>query len=97
MSSAQTAIHGEGLGKPLPLNLSGRIPELDGVCGLVIGMVLIAHFTAGSARPVGPFFVRTGRCLSEDSPQRVGCRWSRRTPPHPSRQWLGQYLFEASI
>ena len=23
--------------------------------------------------------------------------WSRRTPPHPSRQWLGQYLFEASI
>jgi peptidoglycan/LPS O-acetylase OafA/YrhL len=38
-------IHGEGLGKvPQPLNLSGRIPELDGLRGIAIGTVLVWHF-----------------------------------------------------
>lgn len=45
-------IHGEGLGKRngvgaepvLPLNLSGRIRELDGLRGVAIGMVLIYHY-----------------------------------------------------
>jgi len=30
--------------EPLPLNLSGRIPELDGIRGLAIGLVLLWHF-----------------------------------------------------
>ncbi len=29
---------------PAPLNLSGRIPELDGIRGLAIGMVLLWHY-----------------------------------------------------
>jgi peptidoglycan/LPS O-acetylase OafA/YrhL len=29
---------------PLPLNLSGRIPELDGLRGVAIGMVLVFHY-----------------------------------------------------
>jgi peptidoglycan/LPS O-acetylase OafA/YrhL len=40
-------IHGEGLGKPPTLNLSGRIPELDGLRGLAIGMVLVWHYFVG--------------------------------------------------
>src|SRR5882762_6061266 len=35
----------------LPLNLSGRIPELDGIRGIAIGMVLIAHFFEVVSRP----------------------------------------------
>src|SRR6266446_8851176 len=35
----------------LPLNLSGRIPELDGIRGIAIGMVLIAHFFLVVSRP----------------------------------------------
>jgi peptidoglycan/LPS O-acetylase OafA/YrhL len=34
-----------------PLNLTGRIPELDGIRGIAIGMVLIAHFFAVVTRP----------------------------------------------
>jgi peptidoglycan/LPS O-acetylase OafA/YrhL len=40
------AIHSEGPGTPPPLNLSARIPELDGIRGIAIGMVLIAHHLA---------------------------------------------------
>ena len=35
----------------LPLNLSGRIPELDGIRGIAIRMVLIAHFFLVVSRP----------------------------------------------
>jgi len=38
----------------LPLNLSGRIPELDGIRGIAIGMVLIAHFFLVVSRPGSP-------------------------------------------
>jgi len=49
-------IHGEGLGKPSTLNLSGRLPELDGLRGLAIGMVLVWHYFALTvqARPASP-------------------------------------------
>src|SRR5216684_4285326 len=33
------------------LDLSGRIPELDGIRGVAIGMVLIAHLFAVASRP----------------------------------------------
>src|SRR5260370_41846538 len=33
------------------LDLSGRIPELDGIRGIAIGMVLIAHFFLVVSRP----------------------------------------------
>src|SRR6266436_21779 len=52
MTSA--VIHGEGLHKPPALNLSGRIPELDGIRGIAIGLVLIAHFFEVVARPGSP-------------------------------------------
>src|SRR6266478_83320 len=35
----------------LPLNLSARIPELDGIRGIAIRMVLIAHFFLVVSRP----------------------------------------------
>lgn len=35
----------------LPLNLSGRVPELDGIRGIAIGMVLIAHHFEVVTRP----------------------------------------------
>src|SRR6266403_3265722 len=38
----------------LPLNLSGRVPELDGIRGIAIGMVLIAHFFLVVSRPGSP-------------------------------------------
>src|SRR5882762_4774863 len=38
----------------LPLNLSGRISELDGIRGIAIGMVLIAHFFLVVSRPGSP-------------------------------------------
>jgi peptidoglycan/LPS O-acetylase OafA/YrhL len=48
-----TVIHGEGLGKNSPsLNLSGRIPELDGIRGLAIGLVLIWHYFVLHAIPI---------------------------------------------
>src|SRR6266436_2391430 len=37
-----------------PVNLSGRIPELDGIRGIAIGMVLIAHFFLVVSRPGSP-------------------------------------------
>src|SRR6267154_1203673 len=52
MTSA--VIHGEGLHKPPALNLSGRIPELDGIRGIAIGLVLIAHFFEVVVRPGSP-------------------------------------------
>src|SRR5260370_16118577 len=39
---------------PSTLNLSGRIPELDGIRGIAIGMVLISHFFAIVSRPGSP-------------------------------------------
>jgi peptidoglycan/LPS O-acetylase OafA/YrhL len=39
-----TVIHGQALEKQPAPNLSGRIPELDGLRGLAIGMVLIFHY-----------------------------------------------------
>jgi len=36
---------------PSTLNLSARIPELDGIRGIAIGMVLISHFFAVVSRP----------------------------------------------
>jgi peptidoglycan/LPS O-acetylase OafA/YrhL len=38
----------------LPVNLSGRVPELDGIRGIAIGMVLIAHFFLVVSRPGSP-------------------------------------------
>lgn len=38
-------------GEAPALNLSGRIPELDGLRGIAIGMVLIAHFFEVVATP----------------------------------------------
>ena len=52
MTSA--VIHGEGLHKPPALNLSGRIPELDGIRGIAIGLVLLAHFFEVVVRPGSP-------------------------------------------
>jgi peptidoglycan/LPS O-acetylase OafA/YrhL len=43
-----TVIHTK---ESLPLNLSGRIPELDGLRGLAIGMVLMAHHFMIVSRP----------------------------------------------
>ena len=40
----EAVIHGEKIGNAAPLNLSGRIPELDGLRGLAIGSVLIWHY-----------------------------------------------------
>jgi len=37
-----------------PVNLSGRVPELDGIRGIAIGMVLIAHFFLVVSRPGSP-------------------------------------------
>jgi peptidoglycan/LPS O-acetylase OafA/YrhL len=58
-------IHGEGLGKPATLNLSGRIPELDGLRGVAIGMVLLCHFffIFIQARPGSPgaYLLTVGR------------------------------------
>jgi len=51
MSSPQTAIQSRGFDKPFPLNLSGRIPELDGIRGIAIAMVLVAHFSEVVAKP----------------------------------------------
>ncbi len=45
MSATATVIHGEGLGK------SGRVPELDGIRGIAIGMVLVGHFFMIVSRP----------------------------------------------
>jgi len=40
MTSTTVVIHAK---EPSPLDLSGRIPELDGICGIAIGMVLIGR------------------------------------------------------
>jgi peptidoglycan/LPS O-acetylase OafA/YrhL len=51
-----TVIDGERLGKPPALNLSGRIPELDGLRGFAIGMVVVWHYfvLTVQARPASP-------------------------------------------
>ena len=50
---------------PAPLNLSGRLPELDGLRGLAIGMVLLCHFffIFIQARPGSPgaYLLTVGR------------------------------------
>src|SRR6266478_10141513 len=48
MSSTATVIYAK---EPAALNLSGRIPELDGIRGIAIGMVLIAHCFEVVSRP----------------------------------------------
>src|SRR6266851_1125269 len=48
MSSTTAATSVKGTS---PLHLSGRIPELDGIRGIAIGMVLIAHHFEVVSRP----------------------------------------------
>jgi len=45
---------GIGAKEPSGGNVSGRIPELDGIRGIAIGMVLIAHFFEVVSRPGSP-------------------------------------------
>ena len=53
-----TVIHTK---ESLPLNLSGRIPELDGLRGLAIGMALMAHHLMIVSPPDLPWPVRSFR------------------------------------
>jgi peptidoglycan/LPS O-acetylase OafA/YrhL len=48
---SNTVIH-EAFGKLPALNLSGRMPELDGLRGIAIGMVLIWHLYFGTVEPI---------------------------------------------
>jgi peptidoglycan/LPS O-acetylase OafA/YrhL len=52
------AIHGEGLDKTPALNLSGRIPELDGLRGLAILLVILCHYVGGVDHGPAGFWAR---------------------------------------